>query len=263
MKYKSLLFLLLFSASAYAQDDEPQLFYYLKVSSSNAEIYCYINGFPVYDIKSDGMISNQIPVNLALIGKGNVLKIVAKPIGDNAFVSGGISSYSGGEMVSTDDDRLGVLQFEFRMDKPETRTFEFDNERFDYSKSLTIVPVITDEAALIDYGLKIQSLIKLKKDKKLIEEMTPKIEDTAKAFSVDASIMYENMKQVLQSNIFATPWQGVSREEIVPVSYCDGKVWELTQKDGKPLIFYQESEDSYSSMKIFVAEVDGKLRVVR
>ncbi|MEP2772480.1 MAG: hypothetical protein ABJH05_10040 [Fulvivirga sp.] len=263
MKVKSVIsILILVSCSAMAQNEE-QLFHYLKVSSANAEVSCYLNGFPVYDIDSEGMISNQTPVNLALVGENNVLKIVAKPLGDNAFVSGGISTYGGGEMVSTDDNREGQLQFEFKMEEPTIKTYEFDNERFDYSASIQSVPVLNDEEALKDYALKIHSLIKLKKSKRLIEEMTPKLEDTAKAFSVDANIMYENMKQVLQSNIFATPWQGVSREEIVPVSYCDGKVWELTQKDGKPLIYYQESEDSYSSMKIFVAKVDGKLRVVR
>lgn len=263
MKLKSIvLILLLISVSAMAQNEE-QLFHYLKVSSSNAKVNCYINGFPVYDIEGDGMVSNQTPVNLALVGDNNVLEIVAIPLGDNAFVSGGISTYGGGEMVSTDDDRDGLLQFEFRMNETTTKTCEFKNDRFDFSASIKSVPALNDEEALIDYALKIHSLIKLKKSKKLIEEMTPKIEDTAEAFSVDAEIMYENMKQVLQANIFATPWQSVSREEIVPVSYCDGKVWELTQKDGKPLIYYQESEDSYSSMKIFVAQVDGKLRVVR
>ncbi len=262
MRYNWLLLLLLFGYSVQAQEEE-QLFYYLKVSTSNVEVNCFINGFPVYDIDGDGMISNQIPVNLALVGKSNTLKIVAKPKGDNAFVSGGISAYGGGEMVSTDDEREGIVQFEFRAEAPVTKTYEFDNERFDFGQHIKTVPVVDDREALINYALKIQSLIKLKKAEKLIKEMTPKIEDTAKAFSVDASIMFENMKQVLQSNIFATPWQSVPKEDILPVSYCDGKVWELTQKDGKPLIFYQESEDSYSSMKIFVAKVNSELRVVR
>jgi len=262
MKNKWLLVVLLFVSLGVKAQETEQLFYYLKVSTANVEVNCYVNGFPVYDISSHGQVINQVPINLALIGKGNELEVVAKPLGPNAFVSGGISPYGGGEMVSSDDERSGVLKFDFRADKEVRKTFEFDNERYDYSQVLVESPVIRDIERLRDYGVKLQALIAQKKNKELIDEMKPKIEATAIAFSVEPSIMYENMQQVLSDNIFTTNWQKVERQEIVPKSFCKGKVWELSTADNKPLI-YAEEDGGSTQMAIYVAEVDGELRVVR
>ncbi|MTI21514.1 hypothetical protein E1176_10835 [Fulvivirga sp. RKSG066] len=250
------------SIVATAQEKE-QLFYYLKVSSANVSINCYINGFPVYEIDNEGQVTNQIPVNLSLIGKDNILTIEAMPEGENAFVKGNIAAYGGGEMVSTDDNKQGIVSFDFMVTDSVGEEFKFDNEQFDYSATIKHLPPITDIDELKEYGVKIQALIGAKKTKKLIEEMSPKIEDTAEAFSVDASIMYENMEQVLANNIFNTQWQKVEREQIVPVSYNDGKIWELTLEGDKPLIYAEEADGGSAFMKIYVARIDGQLRVVR
>ncbi len=54
----------------------------------------------------------------------------------------------------------------------------------------------------------------------------------------------------------------VSQTEIKPVSYCGGKVWELTNSNGHPLIYVQQ-EDGAVSLPVYVANINGELRVVR
>lgn len=261
MKTKWLSLFILLALHVKAQDMK-QLFYYLKVNTTDVEVNCYINGFPVYDIKESGELTNQIPVNLALIGKGNELQIVATPIGEGASVSGAISPYAGGDIVSTDDDKEGVLDFELAVSEPITKTYTFDNERFDFSGQLVDVPEIDDVQALKAYGKQLLEWIKAKKTKALVEAMMPKIEATAQAFSVDQKIMTDNMKNVLNESIFKLPVQQVKEEDIQPTPYCNNRVWELKTKSGHPLI-YAEEEGGSMSMAIYVANIDGKLRVVR
>jgi len=239
-----------------------QLFYYLKVTTTNVEVNCYINGFPVYEIKESGELTNQIPVNLALIGEGNELQIVATPLGEEASVSGGISPYAGGDIVSTDDDKKGVLDFEFVVPEPIKKTFTFDNDRFDFSHQLMDVPEIHDEKSLKAFGKQLLEWIKAKKTKALVEAMMPKIEATALAFSVDQQIMIDNMKNVLSESVFKLPVQQVTEADIDPRPYCNNRVWELKTKSRHPLI-YAEEEGGSMSMAIYVAKIDGQLRVVR
>ncbi len=133
---------LFFSVSLFAQ--EKPVFYYLNITTYNAEVKCFINGFPVYTYSGTSEMSNQIPVNLSLIGNNNVLKIVASALGTNARVSGGIAPYDAGEVVSTDDEKSGVLTFEFAVDKENARNFNFDNERFNFSYSIASTSMIDD-----------------------------------------------------------------------------------------------------------------------
>lgn len=255
----SLLLFISFHTSAQGME---QQFYYLKLSSNNSVVECFVNGFPVYQIDSPGQVTNQIPINLALIGKNNVLKVVARPMGENAFVTGNITSYQGSEVVSTDDEKPGVLTFRQDVTKELDLNYVFDNEKFDFSRVLKESPVIQDSSRLINYALKLESWIKNKDTKALLKQMSPKINDYAASYSVPSDIMEESMKQSLTNDMFETNWEEVNKHEIVPVSYCGGRVWELTTGKGHPL-FYTENEEGSTSLHIFVAKVDGKLRVVR
>jgi len=261
MKMKWLLLSLLMIITVSLKAENKQLFYYLKVSTTNVEVQCYINGFPVYEIKTTGTVINQVPVNLALIGKNNTLKIVAKPTGDNAFVNGDIVPYKGGEMVGTDDDREGVLSFEFSTENESIKTFEFNNDRYDYSDILINTPKIEDEERLKDYAIELVAMVERRDTENLLEQLRPKIEDYAKAYTVESDIMIQNMRQVLNENIFTMKREKVQREDIELVSHCDGRLWELRQ-NGHPLI-YRETENGSEQMEVYVGEIDGMLRIVR
>ncbi|MDX1628712.1 MAG: hypothetical protein R3345_08430 [Fulvivirga sp.] len=240
-----------------------QLFYYLKVSSANAEITCFVNGFPVYEIKDEGQIINQVPINMALIGEGNQLEIVVKPLGGQAFVKGDIAPYGGGEIVSSDDTREGIIAFDFSSDQEVTKTFHFDNERFDFAETLVEPPVIAQEERLREYGEKIIALILDKNTDDLMKEMAPKIETAAMAYSVELDLMKQNLRQFFEDGLYSLDLKVVNSENIIPEPYCDGRVWELTIEGGKKPLIYAEEEDGATFMKVYVAEIDGILKVVR
>jgi len=260
MKYLTLLTLLFFGLCAQASDNN-QLFYYLKISTANVKVQCFVNGFPVYEIKTDGEVMNQVPINLALVGENNELKIIAKPLSDNAFIGGSIALYGGGDIVSSDDDKEGVLTFNFNIEDKTTKTFTFNNDRFDFSDILTNTPVIDDEDRIINYAVEILAMIERRDTKALLEQLEPKISDYAESFSVEKSLMVENMKMVLNESVFFMQRDKVQRGDIKPEAHCGGRVWEL-RANGHPLI-YTINEETAQQMEIYVAEVDGVLRIVR
>lgn len=250
------------SSISFAQDMEQQ-FYYLKISSNNAEIHAYLNGFPVYNINSEGQITNQVPVNLALIGKDNRLLIKTAPLGDNAMTSGSIALYKGSEVVSTNDQKEPIVSFEIDIVKPENRVFTFDNDRFDFSKVLIDSEPLDDTSALADYAMKLRGWVNQKDIQALLEQMEPKIDDYAEAYSVSADVIRQSLQESFTSDLFNVDWQEVKREEIVPVPYCDGRMWELTvSSDHRPL-FFSETEEGSTALQVYVASINGELRVVR
>ncbi len=156
MKYLLILLFIFSYTISFAQ--EKPVFYYLKIATNDVSVKCFINGFPVYNYSGTDETANQIPVNLSLKGKNNILKVIATPLGVAATVSGGISSYTADDIVSTDDTKAGVVAFDFVVEKETTKDFNFNNERFDFSKSIASQSGSTDEKALIAYGMKILEL---------------------------------------------------------------------------------------------------------
>ena len=256
---------LLLSLNLYATAPDQameQQFYYLKVSSNSAEVVCLLNGFPVYDISSEGQVANQLPINLALVGAGNRLLILTKSLGDNAFVKGSIALYKSGEVVSADDERENVVEFTIDASKEQERLITFDNKQFDFSDVLLKSPILQDTVQLIDYALKLKSWVQNHDIDKLLEHMAPKVRDYAISYSVEEDIIREGLKQSFTGDMFNMEWEEVPREDIIPISYCEGRVWELTTSKGHPL-FYSENEEGHTSLPVYVAEVNGELRVVR
>lgn len=192
--------------AATAQEEEQQ-FYYLKITSNNCELYCFINGFPVYDVVSHGQMANQIPINLTLIGKGNRLSVKAKPIGSNASFHGSIATYKGNEVVSTDDKKAGALSFKSDISEEADLTYNFDNKRFDFSKVLLESPVMEDSSRLIDYAMKLKAWVNNNDTDALLNQMSPKINDYAAAYSVSSDLIKESMKQSFNSDIFKIEWE--------------------------------------------------------
>lgn len=242
--------------------DMEQQFYYLKISSSNAEVSCLVNGFPIYEISSEGQVANQLPVNLALIGEGNKLLVFAKPLGENAFVKGSIAVYKSGEVVSSDDEKEKILEFTMDASREQERIITFDNEQFDFSELLVKTPVLTDTTRMVEYAMKLKHWVQNKDIGTLIDHMEPKVRDYAAAYSVSEEVIRESLKQSFTGDMFQIEWEEVKTEDVIPVSYCDGRLWELTTSQGHAL-FYSATNDGHTSLPVYIAEVNGELRVVR
>src|SRR5690606_30390577 len=127
--------------------------------------------------RAEGELSNQIPVNVYLIGKNNRLQIALKPHqGKHGRVEASPYLYGAGDVVSTDDEQADRKKFIVETSGEEkNEVFSFDNPRFDFSHVLVEAPVVKDEQSLRTYAAKLLDLIARKDADQLVAEMQPKV----------------------------------------------------------------------------------------
>lgn len=239
-------------------------FYYLQVTAIDCEVTCTLNGFPVYELNAQGELSNQIPVNLYLIGKKNKLEIRIKP---NTNTPGKVQAstylYDASEVVSTDDEQNDREIFKVESsDGVKEAVFYFDNDKFDFSTVISQGPVIDQESELKAYASELLTLIKKKDVKQLLSAMKPKVRDYAISFSAPEETLVKSLEGQLSEMLSESKLKKPSIDDIGFVSYCGGRLWRLKIKPDLPFIYASE-DDNVISLDIYVAKVDGALKIVR
>lgn len=249
--------LLCISFSIMAQPD----FYYLQVYNENARVECYLNGFPVYEIESGSAMSNSVPVQMYMVGEGNELEIEMTPINDETpKARGKIIAYKKGEMVDTNSDRKGLVAFKLDGTANTHKVLTFNNEKFNFGDVLMMSPTLSEDKVLA-YGKKLYNMVKDGKVDDFIGEMSAKISDFAEALGYPEDAIRNNLSSGLGASFFDTKLSSAKKVTFSAVPYCNDRVWELLVDD-HPFL-YKEEEGGYSSMKIYVAEVDGAMKIVR
>lgn len=235
-------------------------FYYLKVTSVNCEVRCLLNGIPVYRLNSEEQMTNLIPVNLFLVGKDNNLVIRIKPLQGEGWVQAAIYTYGQSDIVSTDDEQSAEV-YKLASGGPEKEaSFSFSNERFDFSHSLTEPPVTTEKEVRA-YAARLLDIIGQRNARAYLEEMQPAIADYRLAFS--AQQISPGALESQFSGLFSDPGLKVpDARNLRCIPRNDGRIWELRQDDGRPLIFISQKDGS-ASLEVFVAKINGKFQIIR
>lgn len=148
---------------------------------------------------------------------------------------------------------------------PLTVSATFDNEAgADFSRIFEEAPRLEDTPAtrerLRGYAMRLRDLMAQEDTSALLEEFRPAIEDRFEALS------FSDREKFIQQNrealVLENPVLDFGREDIRLRAWCDGRVWQLIREGAKNDGLLQEPSGTGRG-KIYVAEIDGELKVIR
>jgi hypothetical protein len=148
---------------------------------------------------------------------------------------------------------------------PMTVSTTFDNEAGpDFSRLFEEAPVIegtpTDSARLKDYAMHLQSLLREKKGAALYREIRPAAEASARELGESPPPTSKRRARWRKDAENGEGWfdekpPEFGRSDVGLDRWAEGRVWELYRRPGR--------EPLLGGWNIFIAEVEGELKVVR
>lgn len=254
-----------------------QPIYYIDFDAQACHVEVFVNGFPAVRSNSRFYSNHAAAINHYLVGHNNIVRIVAVPTEIDAAstvqagamkqvkLHGAIKQYKPGEISCPEG---GEVLAKFNYDQKPGGEFHFDNQVHDFSHLLLHNEKIKDAGFIKDYAL---TLFKFSSDdnmEALSHEFLPKMNDYSTAYFLDQHTTFHQFRTFLVDEFFKYPAekQHLLREEIYVKPYCDDRIFEVGLLPDDPLLarFSEEDHgDKEYQMSIYVALVDGKLKVVR
>jgi hypothetical protein len=231
--------------------------YQLSFSTSGCEATAVLNGFPVLRASRDKQEMVSMPVNPLLVGKGNLLVLTVTARTDDARLEGSLSVAGEGEIVQIPGGGEIVLPDGA---PPQTVEKRFDSEPDPFRTVLEKGKAV-DGGAAIDFGIKLRDALKGPDPTSAGSLFEPKARIYAAAFQESVEMMREGLAQSLGE--MARADLTFDRDRIEARPFCDGKVCELRQKDGRPLLVCgPDDEGATSQLQVFVADLGEGLGVI-
>jgi len=141
----------------------------------------------------------------------------------------------------------------------------FDNEAGpDFSRVFEEAPKLEDTPAtrkrLKDYAMRLRDLMAEKDTSALFEEFRPSIIGRFKTHGFDSrsEFMAKNREAVVLKDAILD----FGRSDVALRSWAGGRVWELWRKNSENSAFF-ERPSGYGMGELYVAKIDGELKVVR
>ncbi len=271
------------------------------VQALDGSLWVLVNGFPTYVFKKGRFTEDHVdpPINTALIGVGNQYTLRIEPWveqsgGDlrigSAEVEGRVSVNEkqiipGSEIESTLVDSAYAAWSERAREQwatyrstveagaldsmrawasrnPMTVSTTFDNEAGpDFSKIFEEAPRLEDSPAtrkrLKDYAMHLRDLMARKDTSALFEEFRFYYAQQYKITGYKGGVQ-EDKASLRENVVMDDPELNFGREEIGLRRWSEGRVWEV----------YREGADAFfqsgnTIREVYVAEIDGALKVVR
>lgn len=253
--------------------------FHLSLTLSACMARVSLNGFLLAAVEAKTPISVAPPINAFLVGKGNVLTIEAIPVLTRTGmtspldieVKGSIATFQEGDIVAPDGGGDVVLQVDLRKalggapSIPLRAQFEFDNDGPAFPELFLEAEVIEDPEPLLEYATRLRDLFAAGDVAGLVKEFAPKLRDYAKGYYETEAAMRDEFVNFVQNTLLPGPMELNFKEtDILPVSMCDGRIWQLSRKPMRPLLSTMPNEDGGQfQIPVYVARVDGELKVVR
>ena len=147
---------------------------------------------------------------------------------------------------------------------PLTVSTTFDNEAGpDFSRIFEEAPVITDKERLRDYAIHLRDLLQAGDAEAIYEEFRPSVSKDLGWFKITRSGRRDSAIAHIRTD-WTERWQtDFTRSEVALRRWSGGRVWELLvrEEDGGLRPFFEG--DAATSLDVYVAEIDGELKVVR
>jgi len=141
----------------------------------------------------------------------------------------------------------------------------FDNEAGpDFSRIFEEAPVIegtsSDTARLKDYAMRLRGLMARRDTAALREEFRPMFTD----YETGTPASDGRVLEIIEESWFSRDWQlGFDREEVGVRRWSEGRIWELYRKEPRQELFVAGEDQKTGLLDVYVAKLDGELRVVR
>lgn len=275
------------------------LLYNLELTMRGCKVIATLNNLPLVNSDAKAGASFGSPLNSKLIGKDNQLKIVALPTllesgaiskAADVVLNGTIKVYGVNDISAPENGKI-VRKFDFNEVIAERRQklllekkaagldsaasaleitlplelqITFDNEGPAFQNRFVQGPIIKDEKHLLDYAERLRDLLKSRAIDKLFNEFKPKFEDYNIAYHRGNLDRRPAFTEYLKEKFFPNgPLLNFDRDDICLKSWCSGRVWEIFIKPDRPFLMTAGMGDEVYEMEIFVALVNGELKVIR
>lgn len=239
-----------------------------------------LNGFHIAAVDARAAINLAPPINAFLVGKGNALSIEAVPVLTRAGMSspmdievaGSIAALEDGDIVAPEGGGEVVLDVSLRRSLggqapsiPMQAVYEFDNEGPAFPELFRASEVIEDPEPLLDYAMHLRDLFAAADVPGLVREFAPKLRDYAAAYYKTEAALRDEFVGFVQNTLLPGPMDlSFKKADVVPVSMCEGRIWELARAPKRPLLSTLPDKDGGQfQIPVYVGRVGGALRVVR
>lgn len=245
----------------------------LRYELSEGSVLVTLNGFPVVDVSTNTRSTGGGPANLHVVPTGNRVDIEYAPATDESTFRLSILGSNAGATAGTDHagNLLQITLTAADGETPNSATFDLPEawrERYTAGLLYTQGQVIANRDAVRAYGLHLLDLVGAAEFEAFATEMLPAYvaqREAAPSIGVpedDATVVElvaRSWQDQLRGGTLRTPG---AANELVLTSWAGGRIFEISWPDGSPLIS-ATFDDGSLGMSVFVALMDGELKVVR
>lgn len=232
-----------------------QRFHQFNYWISDAECVGTINGFPLFTTSIEGG-SGGGPVDSYLIGPNNVVRIEVRSKGANPFLRYQLEVVDGGMMSDPGD----MLEAPIPETLPHVIDYRFDADVAPFAPILDQAQLV-EAKDMIDFAMSLREAIRAGDTSTLARQLRPKLEGIASRYGDSVETVASEFLPMFTQ--FIPEGVAFKANDLEPVAHCDGKVWEIRRKDGRPLLHKSIDNDGGSmSMSVYAARLpDGTVVV--
>ncbi len=262
--------------------------YHLEVTVGGCCSCITLNGFPLLPMENLVRPDPQRfapPINELLAGDDNILEVRAEA---TRLGSGLMSRFddlifkaqlrcfrkdASGNIPPDSDEVVASFSIpeemlEMHRDEeillPATITHHFASEGASFRDLFFDAAPLTDTEALRDYAMVLRDLLLDGNAAGFASHFEAKLEAYRDGYTQDEDRPLPGFAKFLAEDLMPAEPKDFTREDIEPVSWCGGRVWELRRSDGAPLVVTgQDDEGASYALPVFVASVQDRLQVVR
>jgi len=223
-----------------------------------------INGFIISQFQG-GPVTGTAALNIWLTGS-NEIKVAINKKDPTALASFslGVSELVMGDIASTGDrgNMINIEMTDADLSSPAPKKIsEKFNSTMDFSDHLlSTKPSRFNEQAVLDYAIRVYGLFQKKDAKSILQAMSVKTEDYARAYYQPVADVVEAFSSLLKTDILQSKLVKIDPKKLRTERV--NNLWHIYE--GKEELIRSQSPDgSTSELPIFIGDINGKLMVVR
>lgn len=251
--------------------------YILEFRADNCEATGTNNGFPILSYSTEFKAVEAKPIN-PFLTKENKFRFEISPLGvadENDITnlpefnfSIKLKEFNDGQTYTPES---GTELFSFHKDDVEFNSLpiiiehEHGIEELTTANTYLNLEPIDDETEIIDYALYLRNLFAKRDTEQIVLELKRKILDYSISYYESPAESYEEQRVFLNELFFpANVISNFEAKDLILTPYCDGKIWQISQKENDFFIFTKELEDGgIYGIKVYVSKFGDKFKVVR